>query len=140
MDKPKLDYSSLEKPVGTPEIALNTYESMKDSLGPQERDIMRDGVIQRFEYSFELSWKKLKRCLEMYGLGTVDTLNNRDLFRIGFENGLLQNPEAWFHYLNDRNQTSHIYDPVVASGIFGSTAGFLSDAKFLLARLRKRVT
>jgi nucleotidyltransferase substrate binding protein (TIGR01987 family) len=138
MEKPKLDYSSLEKAVATLHTALTTYESMKDSLGPDGRDIMRDGVIQRFEYTFELSWKMLKRYLEMYGLEKVDTLNNRDLFRIGFENGLLQNPEAWFHYLTDRNQTSHMYDPGIASDVFESVAGFLRDAQFLLGQLKKR--
>ena len=139
MTSNKLDYSSLEKAVSTLEVSLISYESGKDSMQPEQRDIMRDGVIQRFEYTFELAWKTIKRYLEMYGLEKVDKLNNRDLFRAGFENGLIEDASLWFDYLTDRNQTSHIYDPIVAAEVFNSAKGFLNDAKYLLAQLKERV-
>lgn len=135
----KLDYSSLEKAINTLESALKFYESQKNAVGPEQRDLMRDGVIQRFEYTFELSWKTIKRFLEMYGLEKVDALNNRDLFRVGFENGLIKDPVQWFDYLSDRNQTSHVYDPNVAADVFSSAQKFLTDAAFLLERLKERV-
>lgn len=139
MTSDTLDYSSLEKAISTLEVAINSYESRKNTSEQAERDLMRDGVIQRFEYTFELSWKMIKRYLEMYGLERVDKLNNRELFRIGFENGLIKDPTRWFDYLTDRNQTSHIYDPDVAADVFTSAEEFLIDAKYLLDQFKERI-
>jgi nucleotidyltransferase substrate binding protein (TIGR01987 family) len=135
----KLDYSSLEKAIATLEISIVSYESVGESMESQQRDIMRDGVIQRFEYTFELAWKTIKRYLEMYGLEKVDKLNNRDLFRAGFENGLIDDVSSWFDYLTDRNQTAQVYDQKVASEVFCSAKAFLKDAKYLLVQLMSRV-
>ena len=135
----KLDYSSLEKAVTTLETAVTSYKSITGPASPEERDLMRDGVIQRFEYTFELAWKTIKRYLEMYGLEKVDKLTSRDLFRSAFETGLIRDAASWFDYLTDRNQTSHAYDQKVAAEVFGSAEGFLNDARFLLAQLKERV-
>ena len=135
----KLDYSSLEKAVTTLEVAIHSFDSRKDSMKPEERDLMRDGVIQRFEYTFELAWKTIKRYIEMYGLEKADTLNNRELFRVGFENGLIRDAARWFDYLTDRNQTSHIYNPDVAADVFASAENFLTDARYLLDQLKERI-
>ena len=101
-------------------------------------DLARDGLIQRFEFTFELSWKMLKRYLEEFGLEKVDGLNNRDLFRVGFEQGLLDEPEAWFHYLKMRNQSSHIYDADKAAAVFASAREFQQAAQQLLDRLEAK--
>ena len=103
-----------------------------------EKIVLRDGVIQRFEFTFELSWKMLKRYLEEFGLEKVDGLNNRDLFRVGFEQGLLDDPEAWFHYLKMRNQSSHIYDAGKAAAVFASARQFQQAAQELLNRLEAK--
>lgn len=135
----KLDFTSLEKAVATLESALRTYIQSKDSLEQDKRDLMRDGVIQRFEYTFELSWKTMKRYLEMYGLEKVDKLSNRDFFRSCFETGLIRDPEIWFGFLSDRNQTSHIYDQEIAADVFDSANKFMVDAKYLVEQLQKRI-
>jgi nucleotidyltransferase substrate binding protein (TIGR01987 family) len=135
----KLDYSSLEKAVSTLSIALKSYEANSKCFSPTDRDIMRDGVIQRFEYTFELAWKTIKRYLEIYGLEKADTLTNRDLFRIGAEQGLIEDPSSWFDYMIDRNRTSHIYDVGVATDVFHTAGRFLQDATYLLDQLKKRV-
>ena len=135
----KLDYSSFEKTVNTLEVAIHSFDSQKDSMGPEERDLMRDGVIQRFEYTFELAWKTIKRYLEMYELEKADALNNRELFRVGFENGLIRDAARWFDYLTDRNQTRHIYNPDVAADVFASAKDFLTGAQYLLAQLKERL-
>lgn len=136
----KLDYSSLEKAVSTLSIALKSYEANSNSLSPADRDIMRDGVIHRFEYTFELAWKTIKRYLEIYGLEKADTLTNRDLFRIGAEQGLIEDPSSWFNYMIDRNRTSHVYDVAVANDVFRTAVSFLKDAAYLLDQLKKSVT
>ena len=73
-----------------------------------------------------------------FGLEKVDGLNNRDLFRVGFEQGLLDDPEAWFHYLKMRNQSSHIYDAGKAAAVFASAREFQQAAQELLSRLEAK--
>jgi hypothetical protein len=68
----------------------------------------------------------------------VDSLTNRDLFRVGHEQGLLREAEAWLNYLKSRNLTSHTYEPATAAIVFQSAKAFLGDARFLLEQLRAR--
>ena len=89
-----LDLRSLKKAVEALKISFEIYDHNLLAEYLPEKVVLRDGVIQRFEFTFELSWKMLKRYLEEFGLEKVDGLNNRDLFRVGFEQGLLDEPEA----------------------------------------------
>lgn len=100
---------------------------------------MRDGVIQRFEYTFELSWKTLKRFLEEYSLEKPDSFTNKELFRVGFEKGLIRDPESWFAYMKNRNLTNHIYEATIAKQVYESAKSFLHDAQYLLHRLQDKI-
>ena len=133
-----LDLRSLKKAVEALKLAFEIYDQNPLAEYLPEKVVLRDGVIQRFEFTFELSWKMLKRYLEEFGLEKVDGLNNRDLFRVGFEQGLLDDPEAWFHYLKMRNQSSHIYDAGKAAAVFASARQFQQAAQELLNRLEAK--
>ncbi len=135
----RLDLSSLVKAVEALRIALTIYDRSILTDDDPEKIVLRDGVIQRFEFTFELCWKMLKRYLEEYSLERVDGLNNRDLFRIGFEQGLLNDPQIWFHYLKMRNQSSHVYDEAKAAVVFAAARNFLSDAQALLMQLEEKM-
>lgn len=134
-----INISSLEKAVESLAAALKVYGNSPYQEGSTERELMRDGVIQRFEYTFELSWKMLKRYLEEYGLERVDFLTNRDLFRVGYEQGMLRDAEAWLDYLKKRNLASQTYDAATATPVYLSARAFLQDGRFLLERLREKV-
>ena len=71
-------------------MALQAYHNSRHLEGSAEPELVRDGVIQRFEYTIELSWTLLDRSLEEYGLERVDSLSNRELFRLGVEQSLLR--------------------------------------------------
>ena len=133
-----LDLSSLEKACEALDLALKVYAKSVLSQDNPEKALLRDGVIQRFEFTYELSWKMIKRYLEEYGLEKADGLNNRELFRIGREQGLIADPEKWFHYLKMRNQTSHVYDKAKAAEVFAAAREFLPDSQYLLKRLREK--
>lgn len=133
-----LDLSSLEKACCALALALKVYDKSAIPEESPEKVLLRDGVIQRFEFTYELSWKMLKRYLEEYGLEKADGLNNRELFRIGREQGLIADPEKWFHYLKMRNQTSHVYDKVKALEVFAAARDFLPDSQYLLERLGEK--
>ena len=103
------------------------------------REAIRSGVIQHFEFTFELAWKFMRRRLEAdIGRASVDGIPRRDLFRIAAENGLIEDVEAWFQYHLARNETSHTYNPVIASSVYARSLDFARDAAALLARLEAR--
>ena len=128
----ELDFSSFERALNSLKKAL--VRSQKQ-LGDEE---LRDACIQRFEYSFELAWKMLKRQLEkdVGNSPEVDTYSKKSLFRVGAERGLIKNVEPWFDYLERRNLTTHTYDPVHAEEVYSVIAAFVSDAEALLQKLK----
>jgi len=133
-----LDLHSLEKAVASLEEALITFDALPNTTEPATRLLTRDGIIHRFEYTVELCWKMLKRQLEESGLERVDALGIRDLFRVGFEQGLIEDPVPWFDYLKKRNLTSHTYEEETAQTVFETARLFLPDAKNLLLQLQKK--
>ena len=102
---------------------------------------VRDGCIQRFEYSYELSIKFIKRYLEQESAITekIDQLNFRDLLRIAGEIGLIQQVPLWFTFREARNNTSHAYNESKAKEVFLIVPVFLNEAEFLVAELQKRI-
>lgn len=81
-----------------------------------ENDIIIDGVIQRFEFTFELSWKLMKMFLEYTGISGIRS--PRGAIREAFYYGLIEDGEQWIDMMVDRNKTSHIYDEQEARLIY----------------------
>ncbi|MGG5255142.1 nucleotidyltransferase substrate binding protein [Neobacillus sp. SM06] len=79
-------------------------------------DIVFDGVIQRFEFTFELSWKLLKLHLEFTGIGELRS--PRAIIREAYAAGIIDNGDEWISMMEDRNKTSHIYDEEEAKIIY----------------------
>ena len=69
------------------------------------------GIIKNFEFVFELSWKTLKRLLEVLG---HEALSARDTFKIAYKTGLIENGNLWLEIIDSRNLTSHTYDEKIA--------------------------
>jgi len=130
----KLDYSALEKAAASLERGV---ERASSAPGDEE---LRDAVIQRFEYTYELCWKMLKRRIEADAAtpSAVDGYSFRDLLREGAERGLIKNVEDWFGYREQRNITSHTYDEKKAASVYQTALQFLPDAKALLTELKER--
>ena len=139
MQDAKLDLGSFRGAIEALRTAFDVYDNSKLSDVAPEKIVLRDGVIQRFEFTFELSWKTLKRYLEEYGLEQVDGMTNRELFLVGFEQGLLDHPETWFHYLRMCNQSSHVYNEGKAVAVFSAARNFLHDVQSLLDRLEAKI-
>lgn len=78
-------------------------------------ELEEEGAIQRFEYTFELFWKTLKRVLAFKG----KTVNSpRETFREAAAENLIDGPTIWFEYLELRNLASHTYNEANADKIF----------------------
>jgi nucleotidyltransferase substrate binding protein (TIGR01987 family) len=130
----KLDLTSLQNAVQSLEKALNEYK-----VNPNE--FVRDSCIQRFEYTYELCWKMLKRHLEINAPtpNEIDSMPFQELIRKGNENALLLNDwEAWKKYRLYRGATSHTYDQDKANEILKEIPAFLDESKFLLKQLQLR--
>jgi len=77
--------------------------------------IIIDGVIQRFEFTFELAWKLMKFILNYQG---IEALTPRSVIKEAFKAKLIQEGKEWIDMLEDRNKTSHIYDEKEAQRIY----------------------
>lgn len=76
-----------------------------------------DGVIQRFEFTFELFWKWLKLYLEDEGIFCASP---RACLKEAYQARLLKNEPMWLDMLADRNSSVHIYSKKISRGIFKS--------------------
>lgn len=79
--------------------AVNRYESLDD--------LSKEGLIKRFEYTFELAWKTLKDYLEANG---VISRFPREVLKNSFQAELLNNGEIWIDMLEKRNLLAHTYN------------------------------
>ena len=81
----------------------------------EEDDMLRDGLIQRFEFTFELAWKTLKALFEDEGL--IGLNSPKMVLKEAFSAGLIEDEELWLSILKDRNLTCHIYNEAAAIAI-----------------------
>ena len=126
-----LDFSSLDNAVNQLQVAV---EQSGNDLG---NELKRDGAIQRFEYTYELCIKFIKRVLETVYADSVDTLAYRDLLRTAAERGLIEDVEQWFLYRDARNKTSHTYEGSVAADVYRVIPVFLPDSQKLLTKFHE---
>ena len=112
--------------------ALNTLDEAM--LKPPANNLERDGIIQRFEYCVEISWKSAKKVLEFHEQET-DTPRNiiRELAKMNWIN----NPDEWIEFLEARNKTSHLYHEEVANELFKLVPVFLKASHQLLTKLEE---
>ena len=100
----------------------NAAARLRQSLAEPETDIVRDAVIQRFEFTFEIVWKTLKLYLEHQG---DESGGPRATFKNAFVEGLIRSAEeadVWFRMLEDRNLASHTYREELAREIYARIA------------------
>jgi len=96
----------------------NAAARLQEAVAQPKSSIVRDAVIQRFEFSFELVWKALKLYLERQG---HECGGPRPTLKKAFADGLIATPEeadVWLQMLEDRNLTSHAYDEALAIRIY----------------------
>lgn len=83
-------------------------EALEDGVEPLNQ-LELEGVVQRFEYTFELSWNVLKDRLEYDGV-VIPTVTPRNVIREAYSAKFIDDCETWIDMLTDRNLMSHIYD------------------------------
>lgn len=137
-----LDLSALRAALASLEDALAVVadEPWFGGQAAGVRNTLVAGVIQNFEFVYEISVKMIRRSLERDSANSreVDEMSFRDLLRHAGERGLIADVAAWLTYRAMRNTTAHAYDHDKAMQIYRRTPAFATDARALLARLNDR--
>lgn len=96
--------------------AINRLEEAIKESKKSEFSSIKDGVIQRFEFTVELSWKALKNYLNNEGIESATT--PKSSVREAFKLGVIKNADIWLEMLDDRNITSHTYNQSIADEVY----------------------
>ena len=136
-----LDLRSLHAAVQALENAVGVVSSPEFAgADPRWRDTLIAGVVQHFEFTFELCWKMLKRQLEreVPSPSELDGASYRDLFRLGHQRGLVTATEPWFEFRELRNITAHAYSRDKAQKVAAGAPALLAEAQALLSAIESR--
>lgn len=124
----------------------NAVRRLREGLARCERDPadeqIRDGLIQRFEFTYELSHKMLRRYLRATAASPdeIERLPFADLIRTRNAQGLLRGDwPVWWRFRGMRTRTSQPYDAKVASQVVDAVPAFLEEAEHLYAELQRRL-
>lgn len=90
---------------------------LEEALQEEKTEIVIDGVLHRFEFTFELAWKTMKDYMEYNGI-IENTGSPREVLKTAFSNGLIEDGEIWINMMLDRNSLSHLYDEETSRKIY----------------------
>jgi nucleotidyltransferase substrate binding protein (TIGR01987 family) len=96
--------------------ALMLLEDAVDANRAADRELIKAGIIQYFEFTHELAWKVMKDFLEYEGMTGI--VGSRSATREAFNKGLIEEGQAWMDMLETRNITVHAYDPLIITEAF----------------------
>jgi nucleotidyltransferase substrate binding protein (TIGR01987 family) len=102
---------------------IQRYSNYSKALGQLSRfiekkelnELEKQGLIQAFEYTYELAWNTIKDYFEDQGETGIH--GSRDAFRLAFRRGLIENGQAWMDMIKSRTLTTHTYNQEVADAI-----------------------
>jgi nucleotidyltransferase substrate binding protein (TIGR01987 family) len=124
----------------------NAVRRLREGFARHEREPtdeqVRDGLIRRFEFTYELSFRMLRRYHKETAASPdeIEQMAFADLIRTGNGQGLLKGDwPAWRRYREIRARTSHTYDAKVASQVVSAIPAFLEEAEHLHVELQRRL-
>jgi len=114
------------------------FHRLKEAvLEAGEDELKQDGTLQRFEFTFELLWKTLKRYLEFVGKRAA---NPRDSLKEAFREHLFADEKIFLDMLDDRNTCSHTYDFATTRKIFEHLrTAYVPAIESLIIAIEKRI-
>jgi len=93
------------------EQALEQFIEGVESNGSNPVNIIKEGIIQRFEFTHELAWKVMKDYLEFEGY--QDITGSRSATKEAFNSGLIREGQIWMNMIESRNNTVHTYNAAI---------------------------
>lgn len=91
-------------------------EDIKDEKDEVLDEIIKEGLIQRFEYTYEMAWNVMKDYAAYQG--NIDIAGSRDAIRYAFSANLITNGDKWMDMIKSRIKTSHTYNEATADEIY----------------------
>ena len=123
---------------------LKTVERLAVGLARYRTDEndshLRDGLIQQFEFTYDVAHKTLRRVLEARAAdpAEIDRMSFPTLIRTAFEQGLLEEGwPKWQDFRENRNITSHTYDEDLARKVANAIPRFLDEVRDLADKLSR---
>lgn len=98
------------------EKAFEKFEEGIEHFQNEPEDIIKEAVIQRFEFTHELAWKTMREYLKADGI--IDIMGSKSTTRAAFNNGLITDGETWMKMIESRNRTVHTYDERILTDEF----------------------
>jgi nucleotidyltransferase substrate binding protein (TIGR01987 family) len=142
MDAASFDITGVTDAVNALErsIQITQKKENEKDVDKNELETLHAGVIQSFEFSYELCWKFMKRWISMnVSSDIVDGVTRIELFRRAAENYLISDVKIWMRFHEARNRTSHEYSSIMANDVYESAIAFLPYAKQFLDNLGKKL-
>jgi nucleotidyltransferase substrate binding protein (TIGR01987 family) len=115
-------------------ILSKAKDKLDDFMLHSGSDQEKAGIIQAFEYCYELSWKTIKRHLNNEG---IEVNSPRSAFREAGKVGLISDVKLWFDFLEKRNLTTHTYNEKVLKIVLYIVPVFQKELALLLSTLKK---
>ena len=114
---------------------VEAVAKLEEAMGFPIDEPHKESTIQRFEYTFELSWKLMNSILKDQG---IESYGIRNILREAKKLGLVDDISAWFKYADARNQALHIYNEKIAEDVYNIARGdFLEKTEKLIANAKK---
>ncbi len=127
LDEIKLSYQNFAE----------AYKRLNEGVAIADNDLYKDGVIQRFEFTFELMWKTLRLFLMDQG---IISQSPKEALKAAFRYGLLSEQDVYLEMLEDRNITSHNYNLEKSEQIFNRIKiKYVKQLGELIDELQKRI-
>lgn len=132
MEKLNKKHQDLIAALETLSASVSRFACMVNTVDANNFDdyelllMVRDSVIQRFEYCFELTWKYLVIYMESKEEIEIPVISPKTVFRTACQAKLISEQDAAqaLQMVEDRNKTSHIYREEIADYIAKSAAGY----------------
>lgn len=132
----KLDLTSFEKALNSLFEVIEIYKKDTSNL------ITRDSMIQRFEYTYSISLKMIKRYFKTgaFVFENIESMTFNEMIRQANKMGLLDsNLEKWDNYRLKHNLTPHTYDEQIAIEVVAVIEDFANDSKFLYNKIKEKI-
>jgi len=118
------------------ESLKKAHTTLKKFIESAHTEIEKAGVVQAFEFCYELAWKTIKRFLSNEG---IVVSSPRESFREAGRNGLIENVRLWLDFIIIRNKTVHTYNEFVLKEIIDIVPIFEKELSKLIEKLEKKI-
>lgn len=96
---------------------LKALNKLEEGLNQKENELVIDGILHRFEFTFELAWKVMKDYLEYQGVIGISG-SPREIIKLAFKQEIISDGEGWIEMMLARNNLSHIYSEETSRNIY----------------------